>query len=205
MTRERESWTLSDEARASNPGRLPVNRLQWLTHYPRWPIVWAVGFLASCALGWFLHWSLWISAALFLAMNLLYWTRVSEHFDRGCANPGVVVSLDPMLIAVSTDLSKGDGVYRAIKIIHKELRRSESRSARVGTRVPTVALYEAGDDESTPHWKDFDPRPAECATTHWKEVERILSSFDEDDWSDLENGISEVPLPYRPGLYFVSR
>lgn len=201
MEKDTHTWTLSDTTQASNSGRLSVKWYRWLAHYPKWPLVWAIGFGLLSALAWAVHWSFWIPAALFLAMNIFYWQRVSEHFKYGDVNPGIVVSVDPMAIAVSTDLTKGVGNYPVIKIIRKELRTIMGQVPRIGVKLPTVSLYEGCVHDDLPHWIDFHPCPAECATNDINEIKRLMSTFTERDWSKLEAGVERIPRPYLSGLY----
>ncbi len=187
-------------AYASHPGRTRVDVLRWFRSYPRWPAIWLLGLLGGAALGWFVHASLWAVAGLALLGNLLYWRKVRGHFQGGCANPSVVISEDPLRIAVSSDLSKGDGDFPVIKIIEKPLAGIAGQQPKVGLRLATVALYYDG-VEDRPHWEDFDPRPLECATGDLSEIARVISSFDEEDWGELERHLAQVPQPYRTGLY----
>src|SRR5262249_44196088 len=159
-------------------------------------LIWAITLLGFGLLAWLTHWAFWIPAGLLLLMNLLYWIRIKEHFQRGCANPGLVVSLDPMLIAVSTDLSMGTGKYPVVKIVRENLKRIAGQPPEVGMRLGTVALYEASLSEEKPHWKTFDPRPVDHVTANLSEIERIMNSFSQLDWKDLDRGLLEVPQPY---------
>lgn len=146
----------------------------------------------------------WIIAIILLVLNFYYWQRIREHFMHGCANPGVVVSMSPMLIAVSTDLTKGEGQYPAIKIIRKNLSTINGRRPIIGTKVATVALYSAGFDENAPCWNDFYPLPVDCAMGDQKIYKAILNSFSDDDWAALRNGLNQIPRPFRKGLFHVA-
>lgn len=123
---------------------------------------------------------------------------------HGCANPGVVVSLNPMLIAVSTDLTKGEGQYPAIKIIRKNLSTINGRKPIMGTKVATVSLYSAGFDKNAPYWNDFYPLPVDCATGDSKVYRTVMNSFTDDDWAALRNGLSQVSRPLQKGLFYIA-
>ncbi len=151
----------------------------------------------------YLHWSLWIPAALLLVWNILYWVRVREHFWNGCANPGVVVSVDPLLIAVLTDLTQGVGSYPALKLIAARIRHIEKGPPRIGDRVATVALYTATFDEKIPHWVDFDPYPAQYATGDSTRISALMETFTTEDWAELDEYLKQVPQPYKVGLYMI--
>lgn len=199
---DQNTWTLGDSARASNPGNLHVNRLRWFRYYPKWPIIWFCSLALCVFLAWTVHWSFWIFAGLLFLMNLLYWQRVSEHFRHGCANPAMIIALDPMLIAVLTDLTKGEGNYPVIKIIQQRLPTACGQLPQAGTLLAAVSLYSPSPDEE-PHWADFDPRPIDCATGDAPAIQRIMSSFDASDWNELRHALKQVPRPYRCGLYHV--
>lgn len=190
------------ESRASNPGRLRVNLLQWLRHKPIWPILFACAALVSLAGALLLHWSLWIAAGFFLLCNLLYWFNVHMHFRHGDANPGVVVSVDPLLIAVATDLTQGVGSYPAVKLFRANLSQIAGAAPEYGKRVATVSTYRMNAD-GIPHWRDVTPYPAEYATNNEKAIQRLMQTFTEDDWAHLEEMLKRVPQPFQPGLYML--
>lgn len=108
-----------------------------------------------------------------------------------------------MLIAVSSDLTKGFGEYPVVKIIEKSLPAVCGQTPRVGSRLPTVALYESSPDEDVPHWADFDPRPIECATGDLDAMQAVMNTFTEDDWNELKLWLRQVPRPFCRGLYHV--
>lgn len=201
MSEPQRAWTLDNSARASNPGGLRVNPFCWLRHYPAWPLVLFFGFWALVVLAWLVNREqLWGLAVAALAVNGFYWKRLREHFRYGDANPGIVVSLEPMLIAVATDLTKGAGQYPVVKIFNKRLPTIDGQRPRLGARLATVALYEGSSDKS-PHWSDFDPLPAQCATGDQAALERIMNSFTQRDWDRLNSWLAHVPQPFRRGLY----
>lgn len=200
---EERMWTVGDSARASNPGSMPVNRLRWFRHYPKWPLVWLCSLALFTTLAIFIHWIFWPLALLLAAMNWLYWRRIGEHFRYGCTNPAMIVSLHPTLIAVSTDLSKGVGEYPVIKIIEKSLPTACGRLPQVGSLLPVVALYNMSPDD-VPHWSDFDPRPIDCATGDVAVMERVMRTIREEDWNELHAGLKQAPRPFQCGLYHVN-
>ena len=196
----RRALTLDNRTSASNPGRAPVNMLRYAWFYPSWPLVLAISFLFSAFL--VAKVSLWFLILLFpvLAFGFLYWIRIKEFFARGDANPGVVIQLDPTLVAVATDLSHSGGSYPAIKVFRTRLRWIMGEKVGLGTRLPTVALYTSSLDPKCPHWADFDPRPLECATGNRRVLNRVMHSFLERDWQRLEASVQRLPVA-QPGLY----
>ncbi|MDA1049675.1 MAG: DUF3239 domain-containing protein [Planctomycetota bacterium] len=203
VSEEQKTWTLDDSARASNPGNLQVNPFRWFRHYPKWPMIWLCSFVFFVALASLVHWSFWVVALLLFAMNWFYWQRVRDHFRHGCANPAIIVSMEPTLIAVSTDLTKGIGEYPVVKIIEKSIPAACGQVPQVGSRLPVVALYEPSPDDELPHWADFDPRPIDCATGNLDAIQAVMSTFTEDDWNELKLWLRQVPRPFCCGLYHV--
>jgi hypothetical protein len=188
---------------ASNPGRLRVNYLRWFLHKPAWPLGWAVALVAAVAAAVWLHWAFWFAAVVLLLCNVFYWFRLTMHFGRGDANPGLVVSAAPPLVAVATDLSKGFGVFPAVKVFAAGPLRVAGRRPEVGDRVGTVSLYTPGPDSSAPHWADFDPHPAEYVTADPAAIAGLMATFTPADWDNLARLMEQVPRPYRPGLYLL--
>ncbi len=200
MSKEQRPITLDDSAVASNPGNLEANLFRWFRHYPTWPLIWFGSSLLFVGLALVVHGAYWIIALPLLGMNFLYWQRIRDHFRYGDTIPAIILSLKPMLIAVSTDLSKGPGKYPAIKIIKKSLPTACGQVPQVGSRLPAIALYNASPDD-VPHWSNFDPRPIDCATGSLDTMQTVMSTITEDEWSELMSRLEQVPRPYRCGLY----
>jgi hypothetical protein len=199
-----DNWTMDNSTEASNPGRVRLNVWCWLIHKPFWPAVWAGGLALAVALAVLHSWVWWVAVGLLALVNLLYWVGLRERFRAGCINPGLVVAVEPTLVAVGTDLSKGLGEYPAIKIIRAPLWAIGGQPVLVGMRLATVATYSEGANPEEPHWVDFTPHPVQLATFDEAEIARTLSSIDEEDWPELEEALRQVPQPYRPGLYLIA-
>lgn len=204
MSDEQRDWIMDRTTQASNPGHVKVSKITWLTHYPLWPFIWTTLLFLSMALAFSFHWLFDFPAVILLLMNWLYWQRVSAHFTHGDANPGLVVSTNPVLIAVTTDLSKGVGEFPVVKIFKKRMKEIGGLPVKVGTRVSTVALYSATPNEEDPHWADFDPRPVDCATSDPATIQAVMNTFAEEDWQNLKAALSQLPKPYAPGLYHLN-
>ena len=132
--------------------------------------------------------------------NFYYWTRIREHFVRGDANPGLVVAVQPTLVAVATDLTKGYGSFPVVKIIKLNWKGRPGFDLHAGARLATVALYSAG-EENAPHWANFDPRPVQPLVSDPTDALPVMNTFTEQDWQDLQDLLQFVPEPYAPGLY----
>ena len=203
MSDAKRPWTLDSSTRASHPGGVRVNPFRWLVQYPMWPLVWFFGAVFSAVVARIEGGDFWFATASLVAGNLVYWQRVREHFLHGCANPAVIVSIEPMLIAVSTDLSKGTGQYPAIKIIQKSLKTVCGQVPQVGARLVTVSVYQRGLDANLPCWVDFDPRPVEGATADQDSIQRVMSSLSDDEWKQLDSALRQVSEPLQCGLFLL--
>lgn len=223
MPSERKPRFVSDAAQASNPGRLKVQLWVYYRCFPRVPA--AVGAcLIVCGAAAFWSPPAWvISGVLVGRLAITDPARVKEHFWYGCINPALIVSHDPDLIAVYSDLDAGAGPYPVVKVLPHPLKRMAGGRPAVGTRLATVALYAgrirrpparlrsgaAGQPDSTaavesrlpPRWTDFHPLAVNCATADLAEIERVLASIGEREWEAMAAALPQIPTPPQPGLY----
>ena len=142
-----------------------------------------------------------------------------RRFSGGCLCSAVVVSLNPPLVAVSTDLSKVEGeTWPVIKILPQPLYAVKGPQLQVGDRLPAVSLYHSGSamamsvreatglktgDFDKPYWYDFALVIVQCITDDPAVVQNAMRRLSEsgDVWTELQAGLAQVPQPYRPGLY----
>lgn len=196
------TYTLSDDAVASNPGKAKISRIRWLLRYPTWPVAWAGAFAVSLPFI-LLHWSVGIASIVLGALNFLYWKRVEEHFAHGDANPGLIVSMHPMRIAVRTDLTKGLGSYPVIKIMEEKPWSRWGQTAEKDLRLATVSLYSEhleDEDQHLPFWEDFFPKPIEPIGRRKEDVDAVMATFSEEAWAQLQQGLESLGH-CRPGLH----
>ena len=202
---------LSVDTHASNPGNVKVDFLFTFINYP-------MGTLFMVAMGAvFLGLAAWNllgpqagkNGMGFLAVAIATWGTCAwawHVFSRtmiyGCANPGVIVDSNKGLVAVITDLDCGIGEeYWIIKIIKAPLRGMTGGPPEDGARVGTVAGYSG--DPSRGHWDSFEPFPVNCITRDNKRVGKVMATFSDRDWALLEEGLKEVPTPYKEGQWRV--
>jgi hypothetical protein len=194
---QQQTLTLDDSALASQPAGVRVSLWRWVRRYPKWPVI-LVGSLVLSVLACFL-----VDVPLALLPNIYYWNRVREHFLHGDANPGIVVSSSPLLIAVWTDMRKEEGsTYPMLRVFEEPPAEEWDGSPAVGTRVATAALYGIGDDEGTPYWESFEPRPVEPVAASAEEARALLESFEPERWERLQAAVAELGTP-REGLHRV--
>lgn len=201
---EQRSLTLDDSMAASHPGGLKVSLWRWSCRYPTWPLVLTVSTLLLPVL------IVWISPMFIVGLPLTiipliwYMKRVSERFLYGDANPGILISTTPPLIAVWTDLTKGEGSFPALNV-HRE--RPSDRwegSLEVGARVATVGLYDVGPKEECPYWERFHPRSVEPVAATAEAARELRASFGDEQWDRLERAVAELK-PTREGLFHLAR
>ncbi|QDU91534.1 hypothetical protein Pla175_49630 [Pirellulimonas nuda] len=209
-------WPGVPDSLASNPGKVPFNPLRWYRHQPLGLIV--GGGVAALALALWLGLSLagmkasiptkdggetpiWLFAPASLATMAFYAWLAARKFNSGDANPGVVVSLSPALLAVPTDLTQGGGSYPVVKIVPIKLKASGGQPLQLGTRVATVATYAMPPNKHAGHWSDFYPYPAEYATGDPQALQRLLASFTQTQYEFLQQALTRIERPFKPGLY----
>lgn len=184
---------------ASNPGRVKVNPFRYAYAYPTWFLVWHLGLLISILLC-FVSLIFVLAVIFFGVFCYFFWARLGIHFKSGCANPAMVVSIDPPLVAAYTNLTKGRVDAEIVKISAEPLSRFSTGKPSPGQRIPTIALY---NDHfcTSEHWSTFYPKPVNLVTGNRSVIDRVLASFDNDGWKKLSQGLAQIPKPYSPGHY----
>lgn len=184
---------------ASNPGNIKVSKLRYIRVYPKWFLIWHGLLIISALLSWY---SLWfIPLLLLIALcTWMYWNRIKSQFMHGCTNPALIISLDPPLIATSTNLTKGGADYPTIKVAEQPIHKMSTGKPTTGQRIATIALYEDRYEQSD-HWSSFDPKPVACVSSNQAAIQRVFDSIDKEDWDELQQGINQIPKPIKPGHY----
>jgi hypothetical protein len=200
---QQQTLTLDDSALASQPGGVRVSLWRWVRRYPKWPVILVGSLVLSIVACFVVDGMFLVAVPLALLPNIYYWNRVREHFRHGDANPGVVVSSSPLLIAVWTDMRKEEGSsYPMLRVFEEPPADEWGAAPPVGTRLATVALYGIGDDENTPYWESFEPRSVEPVAASAEEARALLESFTPESWARLERAVAELG-PLREGLHRV--
>jgi len=194
---------LSDSS-ASNPGMLRISNLKYLLSFPKWPIIWLSLLILSFVLLCFVTWFGILPVLFFGLANLGYWYIIRTKFVAGCVNPGMVVSLDPPLVAVMTDLSKGmierDWTY--VRVLPQPLQSMTGGPPFLGQQLATVAYYDRSED-TDPHWEGFAPTVINCVSYSEPDIARVFGTLDKNDWQQLSAGLKQIPQPVSEGLYKV--
>lgn len=196
----KKTHTLNDSTHASNPGNVTLKPIVWIKHNPKVGLM-ALSGLIICILLTYCFFFMIVPIIIigfFLFPRIrFYWIRQKEHFEYGDSNGGIVISDNPPLVAVTTDLTKGFGEFPVIKIIKYK------GKGKVGDKIGTIALYSASVGETLPHWVDFHPVPIEYATNNSEEIGRALKSYDENQWIQIQDRLKQVPKPFKEGLFKV--
>ena len=134
--------------------------------------------------------------------TFIYFYDRLRHFMRGDANPGIVLTVNPTLIAVATDMSRNDDPYKAVKVFQTNLKLSTGSTLEVGSVIGTIAQYSASAGNHG-HFADFNPVPAELATKNEDYLSSLIDSFDQEQYRQAAQAIKHLPQPYRPGLFHI--
>lgn len=189
---------------ASNPGMLRISMFKFTMSFPTWPIVWTSLLLVSILVTVFWSWCCIVLVMMFGLINFYYWRLVRGKFVGGCVNPGVVVSLDPPLLAVVSDLNKGGDAtpWNYVRVVPQPLLSMTGGPPQIGQKLPTVCLYTPGDDNS-PHFEMLSPTCVNCVTWSRHDIGRLFSSIQPSEWQELQEALKLVPQPPAEGLYKV--
>ncbi len=202
-----KKYTLDQSTSASNPGKIKFKPSVWVWHDTKNVVTYAALFLVPLVLT-ILHSWLWGLLALSaLALNIYYWLHVSEHFSAD-SNLGVVISVDPPLVAVYTELQKyGNAYYPAIRVIDYKV----SKPIKFGDEVATISVYQDDDDDSYMNiehepdfWVGFRPLPVEYATDNAEEIQAELDSYPVGQRALIMALVEQLPKPYEQRLYKVN-
>jgi len=202
----KKKLTLDNNTTASNPGSINFKPMIWIKHDLETVIPFVVALVFFIILS-FVYSYFWLVIVLFiLAKGMYYFVSIKEHFTAD-SNLGVVVSKKPLLLAVYTDLTKGNGHYPVIKIIDYK----GSKDVLFGEKIGTISTYSQSDEESflyreggTPYWVNFYPFPVTYATDDQKEIQQTLSTYPEGQKELIMDCVKQLPKPYKKGLYRVN-
>ena len=145
-----------------------------------------------------IHWLFGLVFIGALLYNIWYWFTAFNQFKGGDVNPGKVISINPSLIAVATDMRKFSGDYPILKIIETKLPKEDNILGKV---IPTVALYN-DNPHGYPFWAEFHPVPVIHGISDKKRIDHIMSSFSQESMSTLEEYIKKVDSN-KVGIYKV--
>jgi Protein of unknown function (DUF3239) len=194
---------------ASRPARAHVVFRIWAKHYPLWPSI--LGVLVVIAFWHFCAYAdqfsedshfaqLWsfVGFMVSLISFLIYRMVVQLHFNIGDTLPGKVIALNPVRVAVCTDLSTGEGSCPVLKIVKVPLKQVMGMPVEVGQNLVMVATYQRPISKN--RWANFNPKPLEAATNDYVRIYELLNSIAQNEWMELLSAIHAIGT-CKPGLY----
>jgi hypothetical protein len=194
---------LTGSTEASNAASVSVNYLRYVGNYPIWPALWLIVATVSAALAVTVHWYALGGLVVALIGLFLHWLKARIRFKHGDANPGVIISEKPLLLAVIGDLSTGGAPWPVIKILRVSPRQLAPLASTRGVKVPTAAVYSPPSNKDDTRWSDFDPVPLTCATDRHEDIQRAINSFTKEEWQVLAAGLKRLPQPPTVGLHSI--
>ena len=192
-----------DRTVASNPGRIRVQPLRFVASNPVTALL-PVITLAVAAYGAFAwgNWLLMVLPVLSTPYCALAFRIKKQKFEQGDVNVSKILSSDPPLFAVATDMqtSHGGDRHPAVKIVHGRVPAVPGIEWKAGDFFATASLYRGDVDHD--RWDDFFPEPLSCATAD-ADALRAHDARLVGDRPMLDLRLSMVPRPYEPGLYWL--
>lgn len=195
------------DTRASNPGEIRIDRWRLLRYEPVWPIVLILSVIGLFYLGLTGAGAIYIGSGSFGI--LVVWIYIATYFRlremqfaEGDVNISKVISLDPPLLATSTNMQTGfdSNEYPVVKIVRGKVPAARGRRWKAGDYFASACLYIG--PHRKPRWKNVFPLPISLATDRIEVIEeqdRRVADLRE----ELDRRLSLVPTPRRPGLYFL--
>ncbi len=169
-------------------GDMKLDILQW-TKFNSSKVVKPTLFLiAGILLTIYVHWLFGLSVLLALIYSFLFWNWSFNLFKGGDVNPGKVISLNPVLVAISSDMRKYDGDYPILKIIETKLPPEDLVLDKV---IPTIAMY-ADNPHGYPFWAEFRPVPVIHGYANRDHINQILSDFSTHDLDNLHDYVEKA-------------
>ncbi|MEO7174972.1 MAG: hypothetical protein ABIV51_03970 [Saprospiraceae bacterium] len=169
-------------------GDMKLNIPQWCKYNPkkifRSTLFLLIGFVLMIEIHW-LFVLLVIGALLY---NIWYWVAIFNQFKGGDANPGKVISINPTLVAIATNMRKSTGDYPILKIVETRLPKEDNILNKI---IPTVALYN-DNPHGYPFWAEFHPVPVIQGINDRKRIEYLISCFSQESLDSLEKSLLNV-------------
>lgn len=188
---------------AANPGLLSPSLFKYYRHFPH-RIIWRIGLLLVFAGLSFLHWSA-IPFALIMAFLVFKHVRdMRSNFISGCICPARILSIDPPLVAVYTDLSMGVNSCKVIRLFEQPLHRLPPEFAKTG-RTSTICYFFGMYPGFSEHWFTVLPTMPHFVTDDRVELDRIINSIPDEDWHELDSGLRQLPRNAEQRAYRIIR
>lgn len=138
----------------------------------------------------------WIGAAIMVIVNVVYWLGVWNTFKGGLVSPGKVVSVNPDIIAVATDMSKMAGQYPVLTIKKIKLAKEDKI---IGKIIPTISVF-YNYYKDLPFWAAYSVVPVSYGITDTNQLQYLMDRFEQDEFDKLNHAIDQVGH-IQPGVY----
>lgn len=179
---------IDHDTRTSLSGKIKPNFVQYTKHYPQWPLCLGMLFLISCLFVIMKSWH-YLPLPIISAYILnSYWQYIKAFCYHGNLCAAQVISVNPLRIAVFTDLSMYGDPYPVIKVIKPPVTKNFNHLFNEGSRLPIIALYQKGEEEDW-HWKDFNPKLVQYVTSDRIQIINAERRISRELWDDLELGL----------------
>lgn len=190
-------------AAASHPAGVRVNHVRYCLHRPIELYWWGLPALLFVILGVTIHWGFYVPVLILVGLFALRARAISGQYREGDSRPGVIVSIEPPLVASSTDLDMGagSGPHYVVRIQKLFTRKINGEPIKLGQKIPMAAVYEEDPEEGAKTWKTFHPAPIAYGNSDPAAAKFVMSQIDDDEWNILQEGLKQVPRPFAIGQY----
>ncbi len=143
-----------------------------------------------------------VSGGLIFA-GIASWRKRASILKKGKACAGFVISLNPLKIAIATDLSKSDKKYfPIIKVISPVIKTDD---LKVGDKIGAVATFSNLNDQ-LPHWHMFFPVTLnEIKKSKQQQKDFLEEHFTTADWDNIYEQIIQLGRNIQLGTYKVDK
>ena len=147
----------------------------------------------------------WLGSSLWFAWLALDYIGSVRLMQSGDICPAKVISLDPGILAVYTDMStRPDAAHPAIVVTEVSLKNLSGGKIKVGERLAVSCFYQGEPEFMDQHWTNLSVvEPVRAATANVQDVKRTLRSIEEELWQCLDTGLASSGNPSKPGVFFL--
>ncbi len=195
---QHQSVLINHDTVASSPGRIKANPLKYSLHYPKNGLI-LLGVIAVSLFSGLqfasqssiLSFSIIIAAIAIVFCLRTYWNHIVAIAFHGDLCPCRVISVNPLRVAVCTNLSNCGQQYQVIKVINPPIRSLDGSPLKIGDQFASIAMYQAS-AEHEDRWADFFPKPVQCFTGDREQILNAVDRIPQRCWDDLDRGIEQI-------------
>ncbi len=189
-------FSTADGARATNQVNLEISLWTYLAnrpdYYTKLVLILLFWIVISIIFSWlFLFYLIRILLTHFFALM-----AHRNMFLSGTLNPGIVIQVHPVKIAVLTELAKSGEGYPIIRVKKVEL---PLKYRKLNTRIPIAGSYQFLHNQ--PFWDFFNPLPIPAGVSDHKIVEKKINEIAVYDWVRLTKNLMNLGSNLKEGYY----